>query len=233
MALRTFWAEVAVRNPFFQGRVSHPDRPRIKSQELDAALSEKNEWQFVGPIRGFAEADFDFLPDDTRRELAVRVQEFNVLAPKLRTLVNRELSNEGAIEEMNVANRARPLLRDIVLLLEQDRHADPDAFVIGKQVERLAQQRGLPEVVRELRFSTSDPFGDLPVLNITAVLNEAELKTEAKFLEQARLVHATLEPIAEEVAPEWFAHIMCRTDRPLTEYELRPYEDEAVPGTRG
>ena len=232
MALRMFWADVAVRNPLFVGGVSHPVPPRIESQELDDALSKKYEWQFVGPIRGFEEADFDFLPEDRRDALSKLVHEFNGIAPKLRSLVNRNFTEQGRLEEEEMASRARPLLRDIILLLEQDRHADPEAFVIGKQVERLAQQRGLPEVVRELRFSTSDPFGDLPVLNVTAVLKEAELKTEAKFLEQARLVQAKLEPIAEEVAPEWFAHIMCRTDQPLTEYELRPYEDDAVTATK-
>jgi hypothetical protein len=178
-------------------------------------------WRRGASVVGYAEADFDFLPPQDREKLTEAVQGFKgALAT-------------DAPADPDKPDEAAKTFATILGILNFYRYADSLAFRLGKQVETLAQQRGLPEVVRELRFSTSDPSGDLPVLNVTAVLKEEDLKTEAKFLEMARLVRAKLEPVTEEVAPDWFAHIMCRTDKPLTEYELRPYEDEAVTATKG
>lgn len=220
MALRTFWAEVAVRNPLFKGGMSQPDPPLVKPQELEAALSKKNEWQFAGPIRGFDDADFDFLPEDKRRVLAMRVQEFNDLAPKLRALVNRQLTDEGALEEMAVANRARPLLREIVLLLEQDRHADPDALVIGKQIEAKLKM-GWPKKLDHLRFMTgSDSTGD-PALWIWAYTKEKDSGeyAEDEFLAAVEEIDPVLKRVAEEVTPERWPYISYRSTLDQLEYE--------------
>lgn len=178
-------------------------------------------WRRGASVVGYVEADFDFLPLEDREKLTDAVKRF------------KEALATEAPTDPDKPDEAAKAFATILGILNFHQYADARALPLGKWVEERLRLQGWPGVVREIRFSTSDPFGDLPVLNVTAVLKEAELKTEKKFLEQARIVHERLEPIAEEVAPEWFAHIMCRTDKPLTEYEQQLDEDELMAAGRG
>lgn len=209
MALDLFWAEVAVRNPLSKGRASIQDAPRIAADNLDAALSQSREWQFAGPFRGFDEADFEFLPEDERRELSELVREINGLASKLRTLVTRTLSNEGQLEETEVANRARPLLCRIILLLQQDRYFSGDGLRLGKLVERELEGQ-LPEEVAELRFFVGPDLSGDPGFYAWAFVSEEAVRTDEKLFALTRRVRPLIEDAMYRVAKDHFAYLSFR-----------------------
>lgn len=223
MAIEVFWDNVRQAAGLVVPRglmteVADVPPPAVLEERLRATTPI---WRRGASVVGYDARDFEFLAKEDQEKLTDTVKRF------------KEALATEAPTDPDKSDEAAEAFATILGILNFYQYADASALRLGKRIEeRLKQQRWLG-VVRELRFSTGGPFDDLAVLNVTAVLKEAELITEAKFLEQARLVQAALEPIAEEVAPDWFAHIMCRTDKPLTEYELRPYEDEAVPSTRG
>jgi hypothetical protein len=208
MGLGMFWADVAVRNPLSGDRDSAPDVPHITADALDAALSKKNEWQFVGPLRGFDETDFDFLSEDRRDRLSRLVHEFNGIAPKLRSLVNRKLTEDGRREEEEVANRARPLLRDIILLLEQDRYFSGDGLRYGKLVEN--ELGDLPDGVVDLRFFVGkDASGD-PGFYAWAFIAPERSVPDEKLFTLTRRVRPLIEDAMYRVAGGHFAYLSFR-----------------------
>lgn len=223
MAIEIFWGNVRQAAGLVVPRGLMTEVADVPPQ---AYLEEKLQatvpiWRRGVSVVGYDDRDFHFLSPVDREKLADAVKRFNEAVAK------------DAPTDPNQRDPAAEAFATILGVLNFHQYADVQAFPFGKRIEEKLRQQGWPGVVRELRFSISDPFGDPPVFNVTAVLKEAELKTERKFLEQARIVHQRLEQIADEVAPEWFAHVMCRTDKPLTEYEQQPDEDELMPAGRG
>jgi hypothetical protein len=187
MGLGMFWADVAVRNPLSGDRDSAPDVPHITADALDAALSKKNEW---------------------RDRLSRLVHEFNGIAPKLRSLVNRKLTEDGRREEEEVANRARPLLRDIILLLEQDRYFSGDGLRYGKLVEN--ELGDLPDGVVDLRFFVGkDASGD-PGFYAWAFIAPERSVPDEKLFTLTRRVRPLIEDAMYRVAGGHFAYLSFR-----------------------
>ncbi len=152
-------------------------------------------------VAGFDVKDVDFLPQAERKRLAKLVKDFQALTSR----VNPQ---EPAPED--VVERALALFRDIILLLEFDRYEDPEAYRLGKQIERAIKAQW-PAELAELRFSSGlDSIGE-PGIWIWVFLTEEASMTDDQFLENARKVRDWLDPIAREVAPDRFPYISSRS----------------------
>jgi hypothetical protein len=60
--------------------------------------------------------------------------------------------------------KARPLLRDIIALMEFDRYGDAEAYPIGKRIERgIESQRGSSRLARKSCRSRGDSRSQSPI----------------------------------------------------------------------
>ena len=208
MAFQDFWWNVltaaSVTRP---GRIA--DIPRITSDDISTRLRVNNFWARPKSVSGFDESELTFLPADERKRLAELVKSF-------RAEVGESGMPPPATGER--LERARPLFHEIVERLEFDRFADPEAYRIGKAIERLiAPDR--PAALAELRFNSGgDHTGD-PSVWVWAFVRETGEHDEKTFLESTDVIDPLLEEAAREVEPERFAYISYRStlDQPEAE----------------
>jgi len=211
MALDQFWNDVRERNPLFREGLSPPDVPRTDAGELDTALTERQEaWRPRGALKGYDEKDFDFLPSAARDRLTDLVARVNATAAELRELWYRFRSDADA-EEL-FAERVplgRLPLRDIILILEQDRYRTPDALRYGKLVE---QEFGdtLPEGVVELRFESGPNSWGEPALRVWALLSDESTATDESLVKVGRHARAAIRAALTAAVPDCLAYISFR-----------------------
>jgi len=210
MALANFWSDVRARNPLFYDGVSPPDVPRVTAEELDAELRTKQTWRTLGALKGYDEKDYDFLPDADRARLTALVGDFNATATELRRLWYRVPPDETQLAE--AAGKAQPLLRDIILLLEQDRYFSPDGLQYGKLVERELADT-LPERTFELRFLVGNDWsGDRSLwVWVMLRLNIDTDEGERDFVQALSDLRQPISDACRSAVPELFAYISFRT----------------------
>lgn len=216
MAIDKFWSNVrGLAAGVFRFDVYTADEPLPTDEEVRTRLRADTNWFRKLSALGFNGEEFrEFLPPEELVELTDGV---NGLTS---ALVKKDLA-------AGVESFARMLG-----VLNFYRYADLDGLRVGKQIERDLRERGWPESLRELRFWRATQDDEFPVLSIYAHMREAQLKTIARYLEACRELRPVLNEVADEVAPEWFAHITFRTDDTLAEYAERPDEDdEPMPAT--
>ncbi len=210
MALAEFWESVRVRNPLFREGVPPPDVPRTTAEELDAELAKRQTWRTLGALKGFDEADFDFLAPAESVRLTGIVAAFNATAKELRSQHFRDPPDNASFAE--AGDRARPLLRDIILQLGQDRYRTPDALRFGKLVEReLAVS--LPGRNLDLRFMVGiDWSGDRSLWAwVMLPLNIDTDDGERDFVHALSVLRQPVSDACRSAVPELFAYVSFRT----------------------
>jgi hypothetical protein len=201
MALEDFWMSVRrAAGPIAPQPVV--DSPKLDPTEIERTLRGSTLWLTPRAVAGCDVKDFEFLPDAERERLAELVKDFRTLVPRL---YSREPVPEDVVE------RALPLFRDIILFLEFNRYGDPEAYRLGKQIEREIAAAQWPPELAELRFNTRlDHAGD-PGIWIWGFLTEEASATDDLFLENASWLSDWIDPIARDVAPDRFPYISFRS----------------------
>ena len=200
MALQDFWMNVrSAAGPIV--RQADIDSPKLDPTEIERDLRGSTQLLTPRAVAGFDEKDFEFLPDTDRKRLAELVKDFRSLVPRL-------YSREPVPEDVVV--RALPLFRDIILLLEFNRYEDPEAYRLGKQIEREIADLWPPELA-ELQFKTKLDHSGEPGIWIRAWLTEEASGTDDLFLKNAKELRHWLDPIARDVAPDRFPYLSFRS----------------------
>jgi hypothetical protein len=211
MALADFWTNVRIGAGLVGHRVigdsAHLDSGAIESRLRGATL-----WLTPRAVDGFDKGDFTFLPDDERERMARLVADFHDEAEKV---------NPSASAPTDVVESALPLFLDLVGMLGFDRFEDPEAYRLGKQIEReVFADR--PSELAQLRFNTGiDHTGD-PALWVWALLTEDTSKSDEEFLKAARRLEKVINPIARRVAPDRWPYISFRPIKEPAETEAEP-----------
>lgn len=209
MALDLFWGFVQARNPLFHEGVSPPDVPRVTAEQLDRELAKQGlarqeVLRTLGlGLPAYDEKDFDFLPSTDRARLTELVHAFGASSSALRDALQQVPPTEAMFAERIV--RARQLLRDTILLLEQDRYRSPDALRFGKQVE---QEVGdlRPEIV-DLRFLVGKDWSGDPAFFAWAFVAEGIAATDERLRAFSRRVRPLIEDAMYRAAKGYFCYL--------------------------
>lgn len=197
MSLREFW--ISVRTG---ARLLTPDAivdaPKLDAGAIERALRQATFWLTPSLVAGFSEADFTFLTDPERARLSALVAGFQQIASQVPPTVP---ANEDQIE------RALPLFREIITMLEFDRYGDAEAYRIGKLIEGAIVGHRPAELV-ELRFNTGTDNTADPALWVWAFLSDEQ---EDDFLRRARQVRPLLDWASRTVAPDLLPYISFRS----------------------
>jgi hypothetical protein len=201
MALEDFWVSVRRAAPLIV-RQADIDSPQLDPTEIERDLRGSTQWLTPRAVAGFDPKDFEFLPDAERERLAGLVKDFQTLVPR------PNYSKKPVPED--VVEQALPLFRDIILLLEFNRYEDPDAYRLGKQIEREIADQWPPEL-EELQFKTKLDHSGEPGIWIRVYLTEEASLTDDQFLENAKELRHWLDPIARDVAPDRWPYLSFRS----------------------
>lgn len=191
-----YWAAVA-------------DRPRLTPEWIDDALEKNHGWLTSQTADRYDAAAFDFLPPDELQRLTVAVGRVRAVAAELGP------KNSASAEQRE---RAKPAFKDILQLLEFDRFDDPEAFRLGKMVERKLTANWPPHL-DHLRFMTDlDHSGD-PALRIWVYVRGSVEEDEEAFFAAVDEIKPMLDETAREVAPDRWPYISVRStlDQPEVE----------------
>jgi len=213
MALADFWENVRARNPLLHEGVSPPDAPRVTAEALDAELTRRGGWHTLGHLKGYDEKDFDFLLDANRERLTAIVMQFNTTSVELLSLWYRFRSDSDAEDLFaELVPVARSLLRDIILLLEQDRYFSPDGLQYGKLVERELADT-MPGRCFDLRFLVGNDWsGDRSLwVWVMLPLNIDTDEGERDFVQALSDLRQPISDACRSAVPELFAYISFRT----------------------
>lgn len=143
MSLRDFWINVRVGARLISPDVT-ADSPRIDSADIRRVLQGATIWLTPNSVKGFDERDFNFLDPDEREVLTRSVTRF-------REIAQRVPPDKPATD--NDIQQALPEFQRIVEITAPNRYADPEAFKIGKILEKHIGDR-VPPSVLEMRFET-------------------------------------------------------------------------------
>ena len=199
MALQDFWLSVRTAARLFSPRAI-VDSTRLDDGTIERTLRGATLWLTRGAVAGFDAADFPFLPAPERAHLADHVAEFREVAAAV---------NPTAPAPREAVERALPLFAKIVKSLEFDRFEDPEAYRLGKTIEREIAPYRPPELA-ELRFRTGwDHTGD-PGLWIYAFLGGSASGSDEAFLGATPRLRKWLAEVARQVAPDRFPYISFR-----------------------
>lgn len=197
MSLREFWISVRTGARLLAPSAT-VDSPKLDAGAIERVLRRATLWLTPSVVAGFNEADFAFLPDSERKRLAELVAGFRQVASQVPPTAP---ANEDQIE------RALPLFREIIGLLEFHRFGDDEAYRIGKQIERAIEAHRPRELV-ELRFNTGTDNTADPAIWIWAFLSDEK---EDDFLRRARAVRPLLDWASRTVAPDLLPYISFRS----------------------
>jgi hypothetical protein len=211
MALHDFWSNVRIAARYFAPQAI-VDSPRLDTEAIERMLREQIHWMSPGAVAGFDEQEFSFLADGERSRLAMLVAD-------LRAVASSQSPTASVADD--AVEKALPIFRDIVQLLEFDRYGDVEAYRLGKMIEQEIAPRKPPELA-ELRFNTGlDHSGD-PAVWIWAFLTEDVSRNDDTFLKAAHRLRAVLHHVARRVAPDRLPYL---SFRPVSE----PAEAVEVP----
>lgn len=220
MAIEDFWYNVRrAAGGVFLTNVYFADEPQPTPAEVEVRLrADTGIWFRASTVAGYRKVEGtigSFLSPEEQRSLPGAVTAFEVaVADKILDAGVKAFAH--ILEVMNFY-----------------RYGDPEGFRWGKQIEHRLREGGLwPKSLHELRFWRATQHDDFLVLSIYAYLKEAVVKTIAGYLDECWVLRPVLNAVADEIAPDWFAHITFRTDETLAEYANQPDEDDdAVPAT--
>jgi hypothetical protein len=208
MALDEFW-----RNVRFGAGLVAPnvivDASGLDAGTIEDRLRGATLWLTPRAVDGFDEGDFAFLGVEDRSRIAKLVSDFRDEAAKV---------GPKDPAPPDVVRTAFPLFRDLVKMLEFDRFADPEAYRLGKQIEREVQG-DWPSELAELRFNTGlDHTGD-PGLWIWVLLTEEISRRDEDFLGAAKRLRPLLDSIARRIEPDRWPYMSFRPVREPDEVE--------------
>lgn len=197
MSLHEFWIGVRTGARLLAPRAT-VDSPKLDASAIERLLQGATLWLTPSVVAGFNEADFTFLPEVERTKLTRLVNAFRGVAAQVPPAAP---ASDEQIEQ------ARPLLRDIVALLEFDRFGDAEAYRIGKQIESaIASWR--PRELVELRFNTGWDSTSDPAIWIWAFLSDEK---EDDFLNRAGELRPLLDAAARAAAPDRLPYVSFRS----------------------
>jgi hypothetical protein len=200
MAFHDFWTNVRIGAKLYDPPFI-AEAPRLDADAIEGMLRQSAHWFTPRSVAGFDEKEFSFLPESERAQLAKLVADFRAEASVVKPMAP---TPAGAVE------RALPLFRDIIRLLEFDRYENAEAFRLGKLFEREIAPWRPPELA-ELRFRTRlDHTGD-PGLWIWAFLSDEVSEKDEDFLKAAGTLRDPLDDAARQVAPDRFPYLSFRS----------------------
>jgi hypothetical protein len=206
MAFHDFWNNVRIGAKLYAPEFI-AEAPPLDTDAIEDMLRKTTHWVTPRSVAAFDENDFAFLPDSERAQLAKLVADFRQVTSTVSPMAP---APAGTVE------RALPLSREIIGLLEFDRYENAEAFRLGKLIEREIAPWRPPELA-ELRFRAGlDHTGD-PGLWIWAYLSDDVSEKDEDFLEAARRLRIPLEDVAREVAPDRFPYLSFRSLREQSE----------------
>ena len=179
MQLEEFWLNVR-RGVSLFSPVASVDSPRLNANLIEKQLRSADLWLTPKVVAGFNESNFDFLPDTERKKLRQSVEHFRKIASQVPV---DQPATQGQL------NAAAAAFRAILEIMRLDKFEDPEAFIVGKQVEQGVAGK-LPKWVRQLRFRTgADNTGD-PGIWIWVIVDDNALQQDMlrKTIQQARAV---------------------------------------------
>lgn len=207
MPFHEFWVSVRSTMKVLAAPRLVADVPRLDEEAIETQLRKGDWWLTTAAVAGFAESDLEFLPKEEQTRLADFVRQFTEVA---RTV------NPKAPAPKDAVDRGLPLFKGIIQVLEFDRFAGPEAFRLGKLIEREIREER-PDELAELRFNTGiDHSGD-SALWIWAFLSAEASDDDETFLKTAQALSALLDPVARRVAPERWPYLSFRPVAEFTE----------------
>lgn len=196
MALHDFWSNVLIGARWLSPRAI-VDSPKLDSASIEKTLRGLDLWLTPKCVEGFDEADFFFLPEPDRKNLANWVSRFREIAS---TVPPNAPATKKQVDE------ALPLFLKIIEALDFHRYGDAEAYVLGKQIENLIQLYR-PTELADLRFKTGrDHTGD-PGIWIWAILED---RSDPEFRQNSKAIHALLETASRKIAPERWPYVGVR-----------------------
>lgn len=200
MSFQIFWKGVS-RTAGLAWSDAVADRRRLTLGEIEERLVTHKRWLKAHVFNFFLEEDFLFLSSDELKPLSDAVHQVELVASEI------DFEQAATPDQLN---RARPAFGKIVQLMGFDRYDDPDAFLLGKTIERRLAP-AWPLHLDHLRFETGpDSTGD-PGLWVWAFVAESgEHDTEA-FHSAAEAIEVVLNPVTREVAPDRWPYILFRS----------------------
>jgi hypothetical protein len=191
-----YWAAVA-------------DRPRLTPEWIDDVLEKNHGWLTSQTADRYDAEAFDFLPPNELQRLTAAVGRVRAVAAELGP-------KDSASADQR--ERAKPALKEILQLLEFDRYDDPEAFRLGKMIERRLASEWPPHL-DHLRFRTGFDSTDDPALWVWAFVAQTGEYDPVPFLEWASDLRQLLDPVSREVAPEGRALVYFRSTAEQSELE--------------
>jgi hypothetical protein len=200
MALLDFWTNVRRGASFIEPQFI-AEAPKLDPDAIARSLRSATTWLTPRSVAGFNAADFDFLSDPDRARLTQLVTEFRQIASGVKPV---------APPGSDQVERAVPLFRDIVGMLEFDRYDVAEAYRLGKQIEREIESYR-PDELAELRFKTGPDHSGDPAIWIWSYLTGAAEESDEQFLEYAEQLSGILDPVAREIAPDRIPYLRFRS----------------------
>lgn len=215
MSLNEFWLNVRT-GARFVAPTAAADSPFMDAAEIERRLRRATTWLTPESVNGFREEDFSFLNSSERRELADAVTGF-------RTIARRIPPDQPATDQQ--IREALPHFLRIFTILRPDKYNDPEALVLGKQVEqRLAGS--LPEAVLDLRFETGEDVGGQPALWIWVILKDEAVQGDA-LAKNTQAIRQILHRAVRELGFAHWPYVHFRTASEL-QYLQREYSRKTV-----
>jgi hypothetical protein len=208
MPFREFWVSVRSTIKVMAAPQLVADAPRLDDAAIERQLRQPGDmWLTPAAVAGFEKSDLAFLPEEERTRLADLVQRFIEVA---------ETVNPRGPAPIEAVDRGLLLFKAIIQELEFDRFADPEAFRLGKQIEREIQKER-PTELAELRFNTGTDHSRDPGLWIWVFLTTEASNGDEEFLRTAQMLSERLEPVARRIAPERWPYLSFRSIAELAE----------------
>ncbi|HEU5116198.1 MAG TPA: hypothetical protein VFT74_05920 [Isosphaeraceae bacterium] len=178
----------------------------LVSPEPDPGDVERTLRDAADAVAGFDQADFGFLPQSEQDQLRHSVTEF----------LDRVKAASPTAQPGDHAPRTLPVrlltsLANINDLLDFHRYADPEAFRLGKLIEREIAHGQPPPGLAELRFRTGQDHTGDPGLWIQAYLDDHTTGSDEAFLATARKLREYLGSVARRVCPDRFPYLSFRS----------------------
>lgn len=210
---RQYWVGAFFRNIQQSCRLIYwaaiADRPRLTPEWIDDMLEKNHGWLTPQTAAHYEAAAFDFLSPEELQRLTDSVGQVRAVAGELGP-------NDTASAEQR--ERAKLAFKAVLQLLEFDRFDDPEAFRLGKMIERKLAA-GWPPHLDHLRFRTGYDSTEDPALWVWGYVAQVGEYDEQTFLEWASDIRRVVAPVAREFAPEGRAFLRLRSTIDQAELE--------------
>ncbi len=161
-AITPFWANVRAASRRLSNKAT-VDSPKLDTTQYEKFFQRSEEWLNPNAVANFNEGDWSFLTGAERGKLADCVRDF-VAATQA----------PGSASSITEASRtqARVAFQGVLEVLRPDKFGDPEALVIGKELESRLQGT-FPDWVNGLRIDTDYDSTGEPGIWIWAEIDDA------------------------------------------------------------